>query len=1240
MIEQQQMRHNGLLRIIMIDVSKSGLENIVHFAGGCVLEGGNGVGKSTLLRLLPIFYGEEPRNVIPTGGSKLPFAEYYLPNETSYIVYEYANAFGVHCVVVCRDYTSRESRFVYRFVDSPYCREFFISEDGEKFTSARDIKARIGQFGSIDVSREIRSIKQYRHVLQNLSMSDVPDAGIMRDLAAKYALTAGAGVAGVSKRIPHIERVASEMIDGKANFDVLRSIVLSSVRRTADNASELSLNPQFLKECVDWPKRFGAYMAVMRHEPMVVDALARRAVLNDARSTLLSAHQSFNQLTLSLESTISTGNQTIQLSKEGQDKMRREHSDRSTELRGNIAEADQLRKDLNKKVGKIEATQARYDSSDIEQQAAAYDDLDNMKVRKDERSKRKESLLGEHKERENAKDAEINRRQAKLLNDKTAAMHARDQRVAEIDEAHDKALAREVATRDESAKLAADALAAAERDANDKNAAFIEIQTRSKSISETPEESARLKQVGEELEAAQETLLDLTGELRKSDDAKRSATTAFERADAGVRRAENEERLAKEALAELDARSTPKEGSLLEFLSKTRPGWQQTIGRVVRPEVLHHTGLNPVPVDEGESFYGVAIETAALQPVAEADEDRMREERQRALDRISLAAQGRVTANVEFEAAHRALEAAKRYHTETEIAAEKARRSADHLKKRLAEVRSENADAIEQRRASLKAQLDEAKTQRDAASKRLTEARAATEAVQKTFEQRGAELGRQATTDKARASADLKAATARLDAEAKTDIDEITAQYEAALQKDGLQQAIRDIEAEISKITAAIATATGYKQAVEEWRAWTKYELPTLEELRRQRDAATANHAKLEADKAKLDDDHAKAEDRVEKEIQRVQKQVNDAVANRASAFNQMDKILSTLDIEREGFINEAPLLELTSLESLAALVMPLGGKYRDNLRTIKSAVGTVKGEFDSFDATRQMWQELLPKLAEGIRDDGAPYDARAFAFMEGWYGDAGYHRNERKVLLQGALLIYTSIQTFLRELEDFDRGVKAFSSQLQDHLESNVNFSKIRRINVKIVSRARNEDYFDVVTRVRSEYRAFFEASSESSELPDKHFGDLVERIGEQFGRRGSLTAKLGELIDIEGYIEEVGKEHKVEFHNARDLEEISSTGLSHIVVTLILLAFINKVRRESGINFVWCMDEMGKIDPSNAAHLFETFQRNNITLVCAAPDLNYDVKSMFRNIAHIRPLTEGGMFVESYQQQEEAFA
>ena len=64
---------------------------IFPLEGGAVLTGRNGRGKTSLLQLLPVFFGENPNRIVGTETNRLNFAGYYLPRLTSYILFEYHN---------------------------------------------------------------------------------------------------------------------------------------------------------------------------------------------------------------------------------------------------------------------------------------------------------------------------------------------------------------------------------------------------------------------------------------------------------------------------------------------------------------------------------------------------------------------------------------------------------------------------------------------------------------------------------------------------------------------------------------------------------------------------------------------------------------------------------------------------------------------------------------------------------------------------------------------------------------------------------------------------------------------------------------------------------------------------------------------------------------------------------------------------------------------------------------------
>ena len=83
--------------------------------GGAVLTGRNGRGKTSLLQLLLLFYGESPNRIVTTEAGRKSFTGYYLPRTTSYLVYEYQRYDGQKRLAVV--YADRKGeRVFFRFI--------------------------------------------------------------------------------------------------------------------------------------------------------------------------------------------------------------------------------------------------------------------------------------------------------------------------------------------------------------------------------------------------------------------------------------------------------------------------------------------------------------------------------------------------------------------------------------------------------------------------------------------------------------------------------------------------------------------------------------------------------------------------------------------------------------------------------------------------------------------------------------------------------------------------------------------------------------------------------------------------------------------------------------------------------------------------------------------------------------------------------------------------------------------
>src|SRR5690554_5245069 len=210
-----------LLRIIMIH---GHLDGIVELAldGHTNICGTNASGKTTLQRLIPVFYGERPNNVVPKTRKK--FDQYYLPHSNAYLIYEYRREAGTVChVAITR---KKDDGVSYRFINAAYSPELYLSSDAQDKLQAysyQEFTAGLRQRG-IDSSHRIDTISEYRSIIQNdfsLLTGSLPRAEStrLRQTALRYSLTEH------PYRLRHIEKLVSAVHAKEGKMDTLKTML-------------------------------------------------------------------------------------------------------------------------------------------------------------------------------------------------------------------------------------------------------------------------------------------------------------------------------------------------------------------------------------------------------------------------------------------------------------------------------------------------------------------------------------------------------------------------------------------------------------------------------------------------------------------------------------------------------------------------------------------------------------------------------------------------------------------------------------------------------------------------------------------------------------------------------------------------------------------------------------------------------------------------------------------------------
>ena len=187
------------------------LDGNVHFAGT------QGVGKSTVLRALLFFYNADKMRLGIQSGQKT-FEEFYFKYSNSYIVYEVRTENSAYSILLSRS----QGKIVYRFIDSPYKKEWLVGNDGRVESDWIKVRERIG--ANVDISAKIDTYELYRNII----FGNTHDRSHKYD---KYALVESAKYQNIPRSIQNV------FLNSKLDADFVKTTIIQSMTDTEDAIS-------------------------------------------------------------------------------------------------------------------------------------------------------------------------------------------------------------------------------------------------------------------------------------------------------------------------------------------------------------------------------------------------------------------------------------------------------------------------------------------------------------------------------------------------------------------------------------------------------------------------------------------------------------------------------------------------------------------------------------------------------------------------------------------------------------------------------------------------------------------------------------------------------------------------------------------------------------------------------------------------------------------------------------------
>ncbi|WP_404358808.1 ATP-binding protein [Methylotuvimicrobium sp. KM1] len=1183
-----------LQKIILIDSFWPGKTVLLKLDGHTNLSGTNGAGKTTFLRLMQLFWGERPSNIVGGSGSKKGFLDYYLPRGSSCLVYEYQRPHGQVCHVMVQS-DGRGAK--YKFIDAPYRQDYYIGENGlprdshsiERFY--KTLNAEASRFVAVD---------DYCSIIQCHQVSS--GKRWLRPLQQRFAM----GFAPMT----HIEKVIGSVIEKIGDFDVIKQMLIDISRnklsqtflQNEDEQQPFQLNKQHIDA---WLSDLTAAREIGAKRGDFDELLQTIGEYKETLKTLshihalaLDSHKTCLKEKDALEQSLSELN-------EQRDRLQQEHDKQLDPKTDALIECNERLKELNYQIDALETQKLDYERQDAESFAF------------------KASLLEQHVERQMKIKSEI-----EALESKTQEIKAYyEKQLDELRHTHDS----QTQTFE---RQCAEAQLSQEKSLRETDEAF---QQRKEELRQAKEsrlhpvkgqqtqwltefevEKSRLRNpsIPEALAEQQinnrQALEAAVKENRLAYQARHDAQNdyqskldQFRQFEQKLKDKNTERRNLRERRVQCQKRLRPDPGTLQHYLDNEVEGWQNTIGRVIAPELLDHSGLDPHWSENGsDDFYGlrIALDVLAERSYPTADKLRLEQEEKNLFDKLNALGEEIENLDASLNAANR-----QREHAKTEL--DKVQQRIKRVEKNEAHLQDEaNALAdrikVETEKARRDIELNMQRLSSDIEGSNQTIAAIEAEHEQAMHALHEEHLGRKGVieSDGQRLITTIREQIAADTEHFEQEKRRVQQQLKSELKDSGADDTIVKLSEQLNEAKRLEKEARDYQRKHDEYQNWLQQRWKEHPELCRRR-------GDCESKIRQLND----AIEQLKQEFKRRRTQLNQQIAAQQDQLKKRVGLLSHLEQCMELLRSSPPIyaeeLHTFAADTLPRLTQETVKERKRQEHAIHSGKQILVQLFGKHHRSQlaEAWQQALAAPAQG----GSFFQNEALEIEQPLIDVLQMVEHVRQATAQQIELHATGVNAFYQHLYNFDRAIKHTGSELSKYISEERYFAALGEITVNVRSKMNDLEYWQALKKFGDNYGQYRDNAEliGHRDIPD----ELIQAMSELTALLPSSGFKIKHvsLFDIEFSIYENGQLKHA--RNAKELKDVSSTGLSYLALITFFTGVTAMLRKQNPTVVCWPIDELGDLAPENIEAMMNLLAKQNIQILSATPTADRHVLALF---------------------------
>ena len=1208
----------SLLRIIIIDSFWQGQVNELDLTGHTQLEGTNGAGKTSLMRLLPLFYGMRPSDIVSKVDQAKNFADFYLPRESSILVYEYARPFGQKCQVLA---TSDGRGVHFKFIDAAYDSQYFIASTAGSNTTVnpsvtgKDSKAK--PFTISEIERNYRNIgkesskflgiDKYRQVIQNLRSGRKHKE--IRLLQNRFSFS--------EQACPHIDKVINGTIEKNLDFEAVKRMLVAIAsdhlaRDSLDEKEQLSLNKA---DITNWLADIQASRAIKK----VADKIA--IWQND-----FSAFASLVNKLQHLHAEIIAHQARLELKQQERDTLKKTSSETKNKLDHELTTlTEQFNKEKFNLIAKIEADLSKIELLDADKLNFDEDDASSYQLKAEQASQ----IQAELNEVIAVIDAfegnisKIGQKFDKLIQqievEKLKGINSNKEKAARITAESTEKLSRinDVFHQQEhalSAQLHKEEL----KLQKDQQIIQHQVDTAKQQLAQPsipPQLSTDIEHNNDALTHAQHNYNQLVQQesvLQKQQYQLEKKQHQYLTQRSEINRYLEQLR---QDYHQVELQLLPQTGSLHHYLinEPQAVNWQDNIGRLLTTEQLSRTDLNPQWLTANAnakqispSLYGLSIDLQQL-PCDDSlflDEAQLRDKRQA----IETKLQTQTNAITQLD---EQLKVVAKDSSQLKINVSEHTQSLNQQKLTLGQLQTQQQNlAIKKQRA-----IKEHRQIIESQIHNFTQQLKALEKKQHSFEENKAEQLHDLTNDKLEKSmvieSDRDNQLALLTEQHATLLSN-TKQRLADLKKQQASDIEKlDPEGEVDKrIAKRVMLEKNLQQCAvfsQKARDYNSF----MNERYCHRDALAEENQNRKIIKRNLESNYEDNRVALTTKINELKL----LIKKNNLAKQATDDLLVQLNDNKRLCEMSAVSSELCQQEpaNQADLTVSFFQDYYQQFKTIEKRLTSQLTTFSERFRKEHSGSELFENWQKLLHDNDNYAGAKTlFKYREPISELLNSADQKQQSTYQLVTVNATMINEFYQHIENFGRNIKRIGRLLSTKVTALAHFEALADINVTTVMKQEELDYWGPLQKFAEVFERYKDQLRDGiGEVPD----DLVfamQKLANYLPNEGFVLAH-NNLFDLEFTIVEKGQVKHA--RNAKQLKKVSSTGLSYLAMLSLFAGLLAMLRGDSkhASQVILPVDELGELAAENIDLLLKMFNDNHISMLSASPSTDRHILSLY---------------------------